>query len=44
MDFELTVRSTTDNFVFCIRHILEAKWEYNEEVHQLFIDFKKACV
>ena len=22
--------------------ILEKKWEYNEEVHQLFIDFKKA--
>jgi hypothetical protein len=19
------------------------KWEYNETVHQLFIDFKKAC-
>ena len=27
---------------FCIRQILEKKWEYNEEVHQLFIDFKKA--
>jgi len=26
----------------CIRQILENKWEYNEEVHQLFIDFKKA--
>jgi hypothetical protein len=23
--------------------ILEKKWEYNETVHQLFIDFKKAC-
>ena len=22
--------------------MLERKWEYNEEVHQLFIDFKKA--
>ena len=22
---------------------LEKKWEYNEAVHQLFIDFKKAC-
>jgi hypothetical protein len=22
--------------------ILEKKWEYNEAVHQLFIDFKKA--
>jgi len=34
-------RSTTDH-IFCIRHILEKKWEYNEVVHQLFIDFKKA--
>ena len=22
--------------------MLENKWEYNEEVHQLFVDFKKA--
>ena len=28
--------------IFCIRQILEKKWEYNEEVHHLFIDFKKA--
>jgi len=34
-------RSTIDH-IFCIRQILETKWEYNEEVHQLFIDFKKA--
>jgi len=34
-------RSTTDH-IFCIRQILEKKWEYNEAVHQLFIDFKKA--
>jgi len=34
-------RSTIDR-IFCIRQILEKKWEYNEEVHQLFIDFKKA--
>jgi hypothetical protein len=27
---------------FCIRQILEKKWEYNETVHELFIDFKKA--
>jgi len=26
-------RSTTDH-VFCIRQILEKKWEYNEAVHQ----------
>jgi hypothetical protein len=34
-------RSTTDQ-IFCIRQILEKKWEYNETVHRLFIDFKKA--
>jgi hypothetical protein len=34
-------RSTADH-IFSIRQILEKKWEYNEAVHQLFIDFKKA--
>jgi hypothetical protein len=34
-------RTTTDQ-ISCIRQILEKKWEYNETVHQLFIDFKKA--
>jgi len=34
-------RSTID-YIFCIRQILEKKWEYNEPVHQLLIDFKKA--
>jgi hypothetical protein len=34
-------RSTADQ-IFCIRQILEKKWEYNGTVHQLFIDFKKA--
>jgi len=33
-------RSTTDH-IFCIRQILEKKWEYNEVIHKLFIDFKK---
>jgi hypothetical protein len=28
--------------IFCIRQILEKKWEYTGTVHQLFIDFKKA--
>jgi hypothetical protein len=28
--------------MFCIRQILEKKWEYNEEVHQLLIHFKIA--
>jgi len=34
-------RSTTVH-IFCIRQIFEKKWEYNEAVHQLFIDFKIA--
>jgi hypothetical protein len=35
-------RSTTDK-IFFIRQILEEKkQEYNESIHQLFIDFKKA--
>jgi hypothetical protein len=34
-------RSATDH-IFCICQILEKKWEYNETVHRLFIDFK-AC-
>jgi sorting nexin-29 len=34
-------RSTTDP-IFCIRQILENIWEYNQTVHQLFNDFKKA--
>jgi len=35
-------RSTTDH-IFCIRQILEKKWEYINALHQHFIDFKKAC-
>jgi hypothetical protein len=34
-------RSTTDQ-ISCIRRILEKKWEYNETIHQLFVDFKIA--
>jgi len=33
-------RPTTDH-IFCIRQILEKKWEYSEAVCQLFIGFKK---
>ena len=33
-------RSNTD-LILCISKILEKKWEYNERVHQFFIDFKK---
>jgi len=29
--------------MFCIHQILKKKWGYDEAVHQLFIDFKKAC-
>jgi hypothetical protein len=35
-------KRSTINQTFCIRHILEKKLEYNERVHQQFIDFKKA--
>jgi sorting nexin-29 len=35
------IRSTTDH-IFCIRQILEKIWEYNEVMHRLFIEFKKA--
>jgi len=34
-------RSTTDH-IFCIRPLLQKKWEYNEAVHQVFIEFKNA--
>jgi hypothetical protein len=34
-------RSTTDQ-IFSIRQILEKRRDYNETVHQLFVDFKKA--
>jgi hypothetical protein len=27
---------------FCIHQILEKKWEYNETVHQLFVEYKTA--
>jgi hypothetical protein len=33
----------TANQIFCIRRILEKNCEYNETVHQLFTDFKRAC-
>ena len=35
---------TTADHKLCIRQIIEKKWEYNEAVHQLFIDFKNAYV
>jgi hypothetical protein len=36
-------RSRT-NHIFCIRQILEKKWDYGGTVHQLFIDFKKTYI
>ena len=40
MDFNTTGQLLIS--IFCISQILEKKWEYNEAVHQLFVDFKKA--
>jgi len=34
-------KSTIDH-IFCTLQILKKKWKYNEAVHHLFIDFKKA--
>ena len=34
-------RSTTDH-ILCIRQIPQQKWDNDEAVYQLFIDFKKA--
>jgi len=34
--------SSIIDHIFCIRQILETKWEYNEEVHQIFIKLKRA--
>ena len=28
--------------IFCIRQILQKKWEYSEAICQVYIDFKKA--
>ena len=33
-------RSTVDQ-IFCVRQILEKKWEYDGTIHQLFIYLKK---
>ena len=40
-EFCLCMFNISDH-IFIIRQMLEKKWEYNEEVHQLFTDFKKA--
>jgi len=36
--------NSTTNHIFCILQIIEKKREYNEAVHQIFIDFKKSYV
>jgi hypothetical protein len=43
-DYQCGFRSNRSNIdhIFCIRQILEKKWEHNEAVYQLFIDLKKA--
>jgi hypothetical protein len=38
----IRLSASTTAQIICIRQILKKKWEYNETVHQLFIDFKKA--
>ena len=32
---------STTHHIFCIRQILEKKWEDNDTLYQLFIDFQK---
>jgi len=39
---EILCSSSTTDHIFCVRQLLEMKWEYNEDEHQLFIDFKRA--
>jgi len=38
----ISTKQVTNDHLFWIRQILEKTWEYNEAVHQLFVDFKKA--
>jgi hypothetical protein len=35
-------KTSTADQIFYIHYILETNWEYNETVHQLFRDLKKA--
>jgi len=41
---EFQCKSSTTDHIFCIRHVLQKIWGYNEAVHQLFTDLKKAYV
>jgi negative regulator of genetic competence, sporulation and motility len=38
----ISTQQVTNDHLVCIRQILEKIWEYNEAMHQLFVDFKKA--
>jgi hypothetical protein len=40
---EFQCKKSNIDQIFCTRQMLEKKWEYSETVHQLFINFKKAC-
>jgi hypothetical protein len=42
VDFDATCQLLIIYCVF-VKFLEKKKWEYNESVHQLFIDFKKAC-
>jgi sorting nexin-29 len=37
-----TGKSTTDQ-IFTVKNLLEKAWEHNVEIHQIFVDFQKAC-
>jgi hypothetical protein len=41
VDFDVTDQLLIRFFAF-VRYCRRKKWEYNETVHQLFVDFKKA--
>jgi hypothetical protein len=41
MGFDITARLLI--IFFCIYMILDRKWEYNETVHHVLVDFKNSC-
>jgi hypothetical protein len=38
------IDTIAQDHIFCILQILEKKWKYNEAMHQLFKEFKKAMI
>jgi len=38
----ISPQQVTNDHLFCIRQTLEKILEYNEAVHKIFVDFKKA--